>query len=649
MINLVPLEFAVEFVKRARITGIPTSTRQVITIAKLGHTRRLRKGPLQEEDWVELASLTTAPPHQALAADLARQIIQGVPLQDDEENFEHNVKRFLEQVKETEADGFSREEKLDPFEKEPPSLLTREFNKMSREEFEQEIRDRLEKEGFHKTLSFLNWVDRSFDTDFASELLEIAREELEALDIEDLLENVVDNDAWVDLVSEMLESPLEQPKDILRRLMEAKEQLPDQALQDDMADGPISRMIDTLLRQSETFEEFMELKQAAEEAGASFPEELAKELGEELGFTPMQMAELESEPEEFLRAMIKTGQSNFESVSRILMSGKISTWTTEQLIGTTIENSDEQALAAFLTHRFSETLKRLDELNADEEIISWGLGSANGENILENWFAEKDMVPDAFKEVLRDYAHDVLIELGRKWATAFGEGMESGVLAGGTLRPWSEGDEFEQVDIEESLENILQSGKALEDILPSDILVRDYEQGRRAILLLIDSSGSMAGLPLKTAVATGVMLTFALRNEDLAIAVFGSRTTVYCSVEDRRRQPDEIVDGLLSLEAKGGTVLGAGVDWALEELKITKATEKIVFVVTDSLIYDLRESLKKVQEMVKKETLVVFVVPSGADDYQDQRWQIEETGAVFISLNDWKDFPSLVRDILARR
>ncbi len=628
----------------ARRKGLPTSTRQAITISKLGHTRRVRKSCLSEGDFIEIAVLTTPPPHQETARELAEAILRQVQPLQEEEDLGAKIDRFLEKTKAPRVDSKIQEEDR-PFHEKPMDA-----EHISREEFERLVTKRLDAEGFHETFSFISNMDKGSETDFVSEFLDLADEELKNTDLDELLGNVQNNEAWVDAVTEKLESHNERQKDqdTLQRLLQATEQLSDPELREDMADGPLSQMIESLLDQSETFEEFMELKRIAEETGARFPVDLARKRGEALGFSDRQLAELEASPENFLKAMIENGSTDYNSASRALSTGKLPNHTAGQLLDIAIENEDAEAVAAFLTHRFAETLKKLAEKKAEEELLRQALGTADGENLLERWFAERTGIPETFREILRDYARSVLIELGRYWKSSFGNGMEQGIFAGGTLRPWREGDEFDQIDIEESLENILQSGKSLDDISPTDILVRDYDHGKRAVLMLIDSSGSMAGLPLKTAIATAVMLAYAMRNEDLGIGVFQSNTSVYCSVGDRRRHLEEIVDGLLSMEAKGGTVVGAGIEWVQKELTLTRAIERIIFVITDSLIFDLRENLAKIEGICNETTKMIFVVPDFTDDFRNHQWLIEKAGALFLPLTHWKEFPAKIRDILAR-
>lgn len=643
------LDFSTEFVKQCRRLDIQGSTRQAITILRLANARRIRKGTLDHSDLIEIAKLTTAPPHQQKATSIAEAILngkQGVLVREPETYLD----RFLDGLESRVVQEAKEVQQMTEQETRGDDGLRPEGKDLDWTEFRQWVQEQLEVEGFHAVFEKVIDFDRRNDSDLTGEFLEIARETLDQLNLDDLLENVQEGFEWIDLVADKIEEMSQANKidqELLQDLEKTRDKLSDETIKDEFTKGPFLQALEDSIQKAESFEDLLKLKELAEKNEMDFPFDLAKEKGEDLQLSKSQQSALSDDVESLVREMIEEGSTDYDTITHALSAGKISTSSFRALVDLAIDCRNDTAIAGFLENRFMETLKALNDKGASEESLKGALGMTDGENILQNWFNSVSKVPGRFKDLLREYSRSVLIEIGRKWKYRLGDGIEKGILTGGTIRPWVDGDDFEQIDVEESLDNLLQLGKKMGDLEPSDILVRDYEYGKRAILLLIDSSGSMVGLPLKTAVATAVMLAYALRREELGIGVFQSKTSVFCSVLDRQRDLDGIVDGLLSLEGTGGTVIKAGLEWVEEELKRSRATEKIVFIVTDSFIYDLKENTEKIRNFVNNSTKVIFLVTERNDDNKNHRWLIEEAGGIFVSLKDWREFPQKIGQLLA--
>ncbi|HEY1919727.1 MAG TPA: MoxR family ATPase [Streptosporangiaceae bacterium] len=117
----------------------------------------------------------------------------------------------------------------------------------------------------------------------------------------------------------------------------------------------------------------------------------------------------------------------------------------------------------------------------------------------------------------------------------------------------------------------------------TDLVTRSWRAHRRALCLVIDTSGSMSGLAVAIAAvaAAGVVLA-ADGRLDPGVLAFGGEVTVLRAA-GAPRVPEELVGELIGLRGRGMTDLAAGLRAAARQLAGTHCDERIAVLLSDCL------------------------------------------------------------------
>jgi gas vesicle protein GvpN len=118
---------------------------------------------------------------------------------------------------------------------------------------------------------------------------------------------------------------------------------------------------------------------------------------------------------------------------------------------------------------------------------------------------------------------------------------------------------------------------------PADLVTRTWRANRRALCLLVDTSGSMSGLAVAiAAVAASAVVLAADGRHDAGVIAFGSEATELHAPHSRR-PPGELVGDLVALRGHGMTDLAAGLRAAGRQLAGATADERLVVLLSDCL------------------------------------------------------------------
>ncbi len=118
---------------------------------------------------------------------------------------------------------------------------------------------------------------------------------------------------------------------------------------------------------------------------------------------------------------------------------------------------------------------------------------------------------------------------------------------------------------------------------PDDLVTRSWRAHRRALCLLIDSSGSMSGLAVAiAAVATASLVLAADGRLAPGIISFRSEATVL-RAQGTHGAPGPLVGDLLALRGHGVTDLAAALRAAAAQLAAVTADERVVLLLSDCL------------------------------------------------------------------
>jgi MoxR-like ATPase/Mg-chelatase subunit ChlD len=141
------------------------------------------------------------------------------------------------------------------------------------------------------------------------------------------------------------------------------------------------------------------------------------------------------------------------------------------------------------------------------------------------------------------------------------------------LEPWGG-----ELDVEATVENLL--GKPHPE--PGDLIVQKRVDRRRQVVLMIDTSLSMAGEKMALAAVAAAVLALKLRLGDLAVVLFaeGARTVLRFGEEV---EPAELVRRMLTVPCGGGTDIAAALRLGHAELQRGRDPGRCGLLVSDGV------------------------------------------------------------------
>jgi len=248
---------------------------------------------------------------------------------------------------------------------------------------------------------------------------------------------------------------------------------------------------------------------------------------------------------------------------------------------------------------------------------------------------------------LSDEDVEELVELIDVRARMVAGSAGRGALPSHSVRPCLDPEELEYVDVEETIEGLISKCKRLEEVTYEDLMVRAPERGRIAVALLLDASGSMGGGKLATMSVAAAVLLRALRECDVALAVFES--DVY-RVKEVGEDVDmrEVVRALLGLEPMGGTCASRALLWAEEQLHEVGSGARALILLSDLALYDASEAEFVVGRMVRDGVAALAVVPRRSYDVATAH-RLELAGLSVLEASGWREAASLALEQLGGR
>jgi Mg-chelatase subunit ChlD len=134
----------------------------------------------------------------------------------------------------------------------------------------------------------------------------------------------------------------------------------------------------------------------------------------------------------------------------------------------------------------------------------------------------------------------------------------------------------DDIDLDATIE-VLAERPVPED---EDIIVRDRDRSTRAVVLLVDVSGSSKGERIKTSAAAVGALAGELRRDKLAVIAFWSDAAVLLNLGEPVR-PLELLDQLLRIPARGLTNLAFPLQLASAQLARSPERDSRVVLLSD--------------------------------------------------------------------
>jgi Mg-chelatase subunit ChlD len=433
---------------------------------------------------------------------------------------------------------------------------------------------------------------------------------------------------------------------IAQELLKLKDKIGNEFISQQLEEE-LEHFVDRMISSSTTSEELTQSVDFAKDYQIPFNPEKVKKKGRDLGMSEQEIAKLLGGAFEYIKTLIENKQASYEKTHVILDKAQLPTEQRQQLIDLSIKEGSEGALGALAAVDLKQVTDSIPQTDEGKELLEKALGVGGGENLLYQWFEQGSTLPPWLRDIVKKHAKRIMIDLAKKKAASLIGSSEAGPLPEGSTRPYFLGDDVDTIDLDETIDNILDQGKKINDIRVDDFIVRKTVTGRRCVIFLVDISGSMSGPPLASSTIVTAMLLITFARDELGVALFESDTHVLCEI-DEKIDIDEVVDEVLDLTARGGTQMSAALAWAEKQFELSRSQDKMFIMVSDAGIGDFnrcQEHMRKIAEMGATSTLIVPHNMFGMGNIQSI---LQAANAELIPVRNWKDFPEVVSEILSR-
>ncbi|MFX1419555.1 MAG: VWA domain-containing protein [Promethearchaeota archaeon] len=380
-----------------------------------------------------------------------------------------------------------------------------------------------------------------------------------------------------------------------------------------------------------------------------------KKAGKRLNMTDAEIHSLIEAEYKYFKQMVEERSANYQGYKDYLKQLKLSPHQVDQVVRTALGDNPPQstnldALSALNEKYMSQVLNTAEQMGDQALDMAFSsLGAGSGLDLLEQWFFSRHNISTKVKKKLKEIIKQIMIDLGIRSANSLIGSANSGPIVENIVIPYTPGDDFELIDLEETVSNLLEGGKTVETITNDDFLVSKTTQGLRCLVMELDISGSMTGQKLSQMALCTTMLVYAFKPEELALTFFESNTHRIKDL-DQEIELEKVVDELLDISARGGTCINSALTWANHQFeKKARSKHKLNILFTDADVFDFKNSLKELKKMSEKDVKFVMVVPKFGFSPVMAKKMVEEANGVLLTLNQWRDFPKLISEIITNQ
>jgi len=524
----------------------------------------------------------------------------------------------------------------------------------------------LEKSSFEHNFNLANSLDQFFGSNLRAELLDKFQEKKSSnkmnLSLESLTKSAYANKSWNELFNQALNNAIEnannQPLkyEAFKNLSHQIQQLMNSCENMHCSQKIAQNLPDLTSQTLDACKNADQLRDATEflrKIGLDPKSEDIQKVGEKLKMSEEDIFELIEPNYQLLKKMIDNNSADFQRIQNLMQQIKdqINYDRMKELIASALSHENRDALAALGHFNLSEALKAAQNIGGNEgqdKMIAC-LSAGSGENLLKEWFVHRKDIPERSKQKVKELAKKLLIELGIYYSRARLGSATTGPIPINIVRPYSVGDDFENIDLEETLFNLLEKGKKLDHIDYDDFYVYETAKGLRSCCIELDISGSMSGDKLAYMSICVTMLCYGMRKDEFAITFFESDTHVLKKL-DEKVDLEKLADELLSISARGGTRMQNALEWANKQFKDhSSSREKLNILFTDAEIFDLRESMNELRVMRSLGVDFILICPETSYNLKEAERMVKTAGGQLLTIKDWEEFPKLISDIIKSR
>ncbi|KKL56300.1 hypothetical protein LCGC14_2246780, partial [marine sediment metagenome] len=412
----------------------------------------------------------------------------------------------------------------------------------------------------------------------------------------------------------------------------------------------IPNLTSLTLESSETPNQLKNVSEFLRKIGMNMDTKDIQRVGKKLGMPEDEIYELIEPNYHLLKKLVENKKGNFQRLSNLMnqIQDQLNNERIKELTAIALASNNRDALGALGNFNLSDALKSAQQIGGQEgenKMVSC-LSAGSGENLLKQWFIHRKDLPETTKQKVKELAKKMLIELGIYYSRARLGSSTTGPVPINIVRPYSIGDDFENIDLEETINNLLEKGKKLDHIEYDDFYVFETAKGLRTACFELDVSGSMTGDKLTYMAISMTMLCYGLRKDELGITFFESDTHVLKEL-DEKINLEKIADELLSVTARGGTKIQSALEWANKQFKEhSNSREKLNVLFTDAEVSDIKEAMEEFRKMRSLNVDFILVCPENSYNLKEAKKMVKAAGGQLLTIKSWNEFPKLISDII---
>lgn len=353
-----------------------------------------------------------------------------------------------------------------------------------------------------------------------------------------------------------------------------------------------------------------------------------------------------------LKHYYKTASGDFNHLFELLSEVRPDYEKMKELMNLAIKTKSKIHMAALLYYDFENALRTASIFGLSFEQILPSLSAGPGMNLIKFWFEHKDKLPKRCLKKLNEIVKKALLEIAEEFGyKLFGSIERGGIIPSTETRIFLADEDFEYIDIESTLENLILSGKNPTKIPITlyDLIVYKRKKRRVPFIFILDFSGSMAGEKLALCAITVAMLAMKLKSEEFACCLFESDTYIIKNL-DEKKDVEQIVSDLLQIRAQGGTMVSGALKWGKEQIEGAQDVPLIVLVIlSDFAFFDEEIAIKVCKEIAKlRNVRVILVAPRISYDRRALRRFERILKAESIILEKLQEIPRIVSDVIRK-
>jgi Mg-chelatase subunit ChlD len=524
----------------------------------------------------------------------------------------------------------------------------------------------LQQSSFEHNFNLADSLDQHFGTNLREELLNKLDQQLSSsqmkLSLESLTKNAFANKSWNDLFKQALENAVKEANDqnikfeAFKSLSHQIQQLMNSCPNMHCAQKISQKLPELISKTLEACETPDQLKNATEflrKIGLNPESEDIKRIGNQLEMSEEEIYELLEPNYQLLKKMVEKSTADFQQISNLMeqLHNQLNRERIKELLSSALANNNRDALGAIGHFDLGEALKEAQQIGGKEgqdKVISC-LSAGTGENLLKQWFIHRSKLPEQVKIKVKEIAKKMLIDLGIYYSRARLGSATTGTIPINVLRPYTIGDDFENIDLEETIFNLLEKGKKLDHINYDDFYVYETAKGLRSFCFELDISGSMTGEKLAYMAICVTMLVYGMRKDEIGVAFFESDTHVLKNLSEKIEM-EKLADELLTVSAKGGTRLQSALEWANKQFKDHSGSrEKLNVLFTDAEIFDIQQAIEELRKFRSLNVDFILVSPESSFNLKEAEKMVKISGGQLLTISDWSEFPKLMSDIIKSR